>query len=77
MRSRAEQLRRGLAAAVAAVGLALAAPPAHACPGCAAARSARTEIFGDGFFRNLAIAVLPFLIIGAVCLHVQNSGRWR
>jgi hypothetical protein len=30
-----------------------------------------------GFYRNLAVAVLPFLLIGAVCLRAQNIGRGR
>lgn len=75
MPSRTHASRRALAALLIAIAVACFAPPARACPGCEAARVARSEIFGAGFFRNLAVAVLPFVIIGAVCLRLQNLGR--
>jgi hypothetical protein len=75
MPSRTNAMRRAIVALLIAAALACFAPSARACPGCEAASVARSEIFGDGFFRNLAVAVLPFVIIGAVCLRVQNLGR--
>jgi hypothetical protein len=57
------------------VALALLAPPALACPGCAAGVAARAEVLADDFVRNLAIAVLPFVIIGAVCMRAEEVGR--
>jgi hypothetical protein len=72
-----EPLRRSLAAALVALALACVARPAAACPSCAASRAARAQIFDDGFYRNLAVAVLPFLLVGAVCLRAQNIGRRR
>jgi hypothetical protein len=68
-------MRRTVAALLIAAALACFAPSARACPGCEAASLARSEIFADGFLRNLAVALLPFVIIGAVCLRVQNLGR--
>jgi hypothetical protein len=75
MPSRTNASRRALASLLIAAALACFAPAAHACPGCEAASLARSEIFDDGFFRNLAVALLPFVIIGAVCVRVQNLGR--
>jgi hypothetical protein len=34
-------------------------------------------VFDSDFFRNLAIAVLPFVLIGAVCLRAEHVGRSR
>lgn len=62
----------------AALGLALAfgLAPAQACPNCDPGREARADVWSDGFFlRNLATAVLPFVVIGAVCASVQKIGR--
>jgi hypothetical protein len=82
MPSRAEPSRAGrartlLAPSLIAAALAFVAPPARACPGCAAGVAARAQALGDDFFRNLAIAVLPFVIIGAVCVRAEHVGRWR
>jgi hypothetical protein len=75
MPSRTERLRWAFAALLIAAAVTCSARPASACPGCAAASAARAEIFGEAFFRNLAVAALPFVIIGAVCARVQRLGR--
>jgi hypothetical protein len=75
MPSRINASRGAVAGLLIAAALACFAPSARACPGCEAASLARSEIFGAGFFRNLAVALLPFVIIGAVCVRVQNLGR--
>jgi hypothetical protein len=49
--------------------------PAHACPDCAAGRQARHEVWSDDFGFNLVVALLPFLVIGAICVWVERSRR--
>ena len=61
-------------------GLALAGTlaiqtPAEACPNCAVGRQARTEVFRESFGFNLFVALLPFLMIGAICLRAEAIGR--
>ncbi len=53
------------------------APSAHACPNCPAAEQARSQVWRDRFADNLAVAVLPFVIIGAVCARAHGIGRQR
>jgi hypothetical protein len=55
--------------------LACSVAPARACPNCAAGREARAAVWSDGFVRNLATAVLPFVVIGAVCARLHDVGR--
>jgi len=68
--------RASLIAFAAVVGLASTAlaPVARACPKCAEGRQARSEVWRDHFGENLASALLPFLIIGAVCLRADTIG---
>jgi hypothetical protein len=51
--------------------------PAHACPNCPAAEQARRQVWRDRFADNLAVAALPFIIIGAVCARAHGIGRQR
>jgi hypothetical protein len=46
-----------------------------ACPDCAVGRQARAAVVRDDFGKNLFVALLPFLLIGAVCLRVETIGR--
>lgn len=61
-------------AAASMAALALTAP-ASACPGCALGQEARREVWRDDFFPHLAVAVLPFIIIGAICARLHTLGR--
>jgi hypothetical protein len=54
-----------------------ASTPAAACPGCADGQAARREVIADGFLRNLATSLLPFLIVGAVSAGTHAIGRSR
>jgi hypothetical protein len=55
---------------------ALALPlPALACPDCALGREARRSVWSDDFAHHLAVALLPFVVIGAICAHVEARGR--
>ena len=49
--------------------------PAEACPRCAAGQEARRQVWADGFFHNLAAAVLPFIVVGAVSARLHGIGR--
>jgi hypothetical protein len=64
----------GLLALTAAVAF---ASPARACPDCAAGQQARREVWRDDFAFYLSVAVLPFLLIGAVCARIEAMGRPR
>jgi hypothetical protein len=48
---------------------------AAACPDCAVGRTARSQVWGEDFALYLLLTVLPFLLIGAVCLSVEAIGR--
>jgi hypothetical protein len=52
-----------------------AVSPVLACPNCAVGREARSEVWDDQFARNLAYALLPFVVIGLVSLQVDAIGR--
>lgn len=54
-----------------------ASMPAAACPSCADGQAARREVIADGFLRNLATSLLPFLIVGAVSAGTHAIGRSR
>ena len=55
----------------------LLATPAAACPNCAVGKQARSEVWNDDFGRNLFVALLPFLVIGAICVRAERIGRTR
>ena len=59
----------------AAAALFFSVAPALACPSCPPGREARSEVWSDGFARNLATAIVPFLLIGAVALRAEAIGR--
>jgi hypothetical protein len=63
--------------AFAAVALTLSSTmaPAEACPKCAPGVEARRQVWTEDFGRNLAVALLPFVIIGAICVRVERIGR--
>jgi hypothetical protein len=42
------------------------------CPDCWPGKLARHEVLADGFWRNLWLAALPFLIIAAVTWLLQK-----
>jgi hypothetical protein len=52
-----------------------ASTPAAACPRCADGQEARRQVLDDGFVRNLATSLLPFLIVGAVSAGTHAIGR--
>ena len=56
---------------VAAVTL-LFATPASACPSCATGEEARAEVLGDHFVRNLAMLLLPLLVVGLVSVGAER-----
>ena len=51
------------------------APPAFACPDCVEGRAARSQVWQDGFAQNLVVALLPFLLIGAISARAEAIGR--
>ena len=53
------------------------AAPAAACPNCAVGRQARNEVWSDDFGRNMVVALLPFIVIGAICVRADRVGRAR
>ena len=50
---------------------------AHACPSCATGEQARSEVWTDGVAANVGIALLPFVIIGAICVWAEARARPR
>jgi hypothetical protein len=48
---------------------------AQACPSCAIGVQARAEVWNDAFESRLVVALLPFLIIGAICFGAERIGR--
>lgn len=55
--------------------LTLQAAVARACPDCAVGRAARRRVWLDDFALNLAVALLPFLVVAAVSLWADRIGR--
>jgi hypothetical protein len=53
----------------------MAAQPAYACPSCATGVQARAEVWDDEFEWNLFTALIPFLVIGAICLRAERVRR--
>lgn len=66
---------RSASALLAALSLVVTPPPASACPNCVAGRTARAEVFGQDFGRNLSVALAPFLVISLVAAAAHRSGR--
>jgi hypothetical protein len=48
---------------------------ASACPNCALGRQARADVWSYDFTWNLAVALLPFLVVGAICSRLETSDR--
>jgi hypothetical protein len=53
--------------------LAGSAAGAAACPNCALGREARREVWNDDFAFNLCVALLPFVLIGSICVRLETS----
>jgi hypothetical protein len=45
------------------------------CPDCLVGSQARAQFLNDDLGFNLAAILLPFLVIGAICLRVEARGR--
>ena len=69
--------RTAIAAAVSLALLAIIALPATACPNCAPARQARSEVWSDNFALHFGFVALPFLVIGGLCLAAEAIERTR
>lgn len=67
--------RARVAAPASAVALTFTVAPALACPRCSVGQEARRQVWQDDFFSHLVVAVLPFVIIGAICARVHALGR--
>jgi hypothetical protein len=67
-------MRRASIAGVQVAALAMTRTVA-ACPDCAEGMLARQAVLQEHLSRNFACAVLPFLIIGAICAGVERMGR--
>ena len=66
---------RALVHAATVAGALAAAAPALACPSCPEGQKARSEVWNDDFATNLAVAALPFIVIGAVAARADGIGR--
>lgn len=49
---------------------------AHACPGCPLGNDVRATVWRDGFWENLGVALLPFLVAAAACVNGRVLERW-
>jgi uncharacterized membrane protein len=49
-------------------------PSALACPDCPTAQVVRSAVLGEGFWGYLVIAVVPFLLIGALSALLYRVG---
>lgn len=67
--ARAAVWTSGILAALTAAGA------AWACPNCPAARAARQQVCDDGLAQNLAIALVPFLLVGLVSAWAERIGK--
>jgi hypothetical protein len=45
------------------------------CPNCQVGIEARAQFSSDGFGFNLGAVLLPFLIVGAICLSIERLAR--
>jgi hypothetical protein len=46
-----------------------------ACPSCPVGRTARQQVWDQGFAQNLLIAVVPFVLVGFACLWAERIGK--
>jgi hypothetical protein len=46
-----------------------------ACPNCSPGKQARAEIWRDDFAWRVSAALLPFLLVGVVCLRAESMDR--
>ena len=66
---------REIVAALSLMGTLAFAFPGHACPDCAVGRKARSEVLSNRFSFHLLAAVLPFLVVAAICLRIEGLGN--
>lgn len=52
----------------------LAGSAALACPQCPTARVVQTSVLGEGFWTYLVMALVPFLLIGALSALLYRVG---
>lgn len=55
----------------------LACAPALACPNCPTSRLVATIVCGDGWWRNVAAVVSPFIVWGAVAWRLNRIDGGR
>jgi hypothetical protein len=48
---------------------------ARACPDCVVGAAARAQVWRDDFAFNLAVALIPFVFVGAVSAWADRIGR--
>jgi hypothetical protein len=63
------------------------APTALACPRCYTSELVRRAVMGPGFFSQLLLVSLPFLVMGSIAVMIRRIGdgfaartpwkRWR
>jgi hypothetical protein len=70
--SRARRVQLGVASLLAAM---LAASHAVACPSCPTTDKVRWIVFGAGFWSNVAVVIVPFVVIGVVVSFAHRIGR--
>ena len=46
-----------------------------ACPSCPVGRTARQQVWEQGFAHNLLIAIAPFILVGLACLWAERIGK--
>ena len=66
---------RRAAASLVFVLVATCRSAAEACPRCAAGIEARQQVLSSDLVPTLAIAVLPFLVVGAISAWSERIGR--
>jgi hypothetical protein len=68
---------RAVAVGLVVAGACALPAPADACPACATGEQARSDVWNDDFGFNLVVAVLPFVLIGAISARADSLGRTR
>jgi hypothetical protein len=67
-------MRRSAVPAALGIVLSSFARDAAACPSCPTADAVRCIVFGEGFWTTLAIATLPFAIVGGISVFLHGAG---
>jgi len=71
---RMRRLRRGVRQTWLATFAMSWAAEALACPNCASARAVRASVYDASFWSNLALVVLPLLVLMACCRQLYRIG---